>query len=466
MKTGLESLDVGAPDITYSGNQGPKSPQEDQRMMQKFQMAQLEEEYEKHVFEMEEMGLQPMTMQQFMEQAMSEEQMSSNQQGIGTMMQEPQTMAADGGVMQLVKNNKDGSRPGYRGDDAARSSEGTSAGRADPGGSGRGDTRGDPGNTGGSDREDNPGDRGNFNPTTGTESQTPSQYTPMDIKEQVAIGNVNPDGTSAVNVGDDIPFAKEFIGGTEYDVIPNDPVNEEIRRKANEAIAEERRLAFEEEQRRRREEERLRLQGLNRDRSEFVATQMPDEEDEEDDEEEDADNDARTQRLSLPFDFSVNTKDDLTKGRGGFFYNDGGRAGYAEGGAIYPRLGTLSSGVQSAEQQLQTINASLQKAESNLGSDSPGGGSSLAGGPSFTSNFEDANNQGPGSNLLFGGSSDGTNPFPGLVGDNTLNNTTTPFGSLYGGDKPISFLSPMPVPGNPELAGPVSSIGGRVSCWS
>jgi hypothetical protein len=36
-------------------------------------------------------------------------------------------------------------RPGYRGDDAARSSEGTRGGRADPGGAGRGDTRGDPG---------------------------------------------------------------------------------------------------------------------------------------------------------------------------------------------------------------------------------------------------------------------------------------------------------------------------------
>jgi len=41
MKTGLESLDVGAPDITYSGNEGPKSPQEDQRMMQEFQMQQM-----------------------------------------------------------------------------------------------------------------------------------------------------------------------------------------------------------------------------------------------------------------------------------------------------------------------------------------------------------------------------------------------------------------------------------------
>jgi len=143
-------------------------------------------------------------------------------------------------------------------------------------------------------------------------------------------------------------------------------------------------------------------------------------------------------------------------GRAGYFF--GGRAGYAEGGPIYSRLGTLSSGVQSAEQQLQGINASLQKAESDLGSDSPGGGSSLAGGPSFTSNFEEANNQGPGSNLLYGGGSGGTNT-PGLVGDNTLNNTTAPFGSLYGGDKPIK--SPMPVPGNPELAGSVSSIGGQ-----
>ena len=48
-------------------------------------------------------------------------------------------------IPQLVKPRKDGKRPGYRGDDAARSSEGTSGGRADPGGAGRGDTRGDPG---------------------------------------------------------------------------------------------------------------------------------------------------------------------------------------------------------------------------------------------------------------------------------------------------------------------------------
>ena len=45
MKTGLESLDTGAPEITYSSNQGPKSPQEDQQKMVEFQMAQIEEEF-------------------------------------------------------------------------------------------------------------------------------------------------------------------------------------------------------------------------------------------------------------------------------------------------------------------------------------------------------------------------------------------------------------------------------------
>ena len=121
MKTGLESLDVGAPEITYSGNQGPKSPQEDQQKMAEFQMAQLEEEYAKYVFEMEEQGIQPMSMQQFMEQAMAEAR-----QGV-----------KDGGVMQLVKENEDGSRPGYRGSDYGDEARGTGAyGGGDGGGDG------------------------------------------------------------------------------------------------------------------------------------------------------------------------------------------------------------------------------------------------------------------------------------------------------------------------------------------
>jgi hypothetical protein len=93
MKTGLESLEIGAPKITYSGNEGPKPPQ---------QMAMadplLVEEYQKYVFEMEEQGLTPMSFEEFKLQAMS---------GM-----------AEGGVAQLVKKNEDGSRPGYRGDDA------------------------------------------------------------------------------------------------------------------------------------------------------------------------------------------------------------------------------------------------------------------------------------------------------------------------------------------------------------
>ena len=47
-----------------------------------------------------------------------------------TRLQQARQMYAMG---QRVAKTLDGSRPGYRGDDAARSSEGTSAGRADPG---------------------------------------------------------------------------------------------------------------------------------------------------------------------------------------------------------------------------------------------------------------------------------------------------------------------------------------------
>jgi len=70
-----EELTTNAPSIKYRGNEGPKSPEEQQQIM----MAQLEEEYSKYVFEMEEQGLQPMSFQQFIEQAISEGQMSSTQ---------------------------------------------------------------------------------------------------------------------------------------------------------------------------------------------------------------------------------------------------------------------------------------------------------------------------------------------------------------------------------------------------
>jgi hypothetical protein len=101
MKTGLESLDTGAPEITYSGNEGPKSPQQMQQMQQ-MQMAQLEEEYDAYVDDMLEQGIEPMSMRQFLEQIAAEAQMSSNEEGIGSMMEDPREMAADGGIM----NNK------------------------------------------------------------------------------------------------------------------------------------------------------------------------------------------------------------------------------------------------------------------------------------------------------------------------------------------------------------------------
>ena len=60
-----------------------------------------------------------------------------------TRAQQAKQMLQNGGM--LVQPGFGGKRQGYRGDDAARSSEGTSAGRADPGRAGRGDTRGYPG---------------------------------------------------------------------------------------------------------------------------------------------------------------------------------------------------------------------------------------------------------------------------------------------------------------------------------
>ena len=85
-RTGISSLDTGASDITYSGNQGPKSP--DQMLMASAD-PMLVDEYNKYVFEMEEQGLQPISFKDFVQQIMSE----SRQGGAG------------GGIMRL----------GYRG---------------------------------------------------------------------------------------------------------------------------------------------------------------------------------------------------------------------------------------------------------------------------------------------------------------------------------------------------------------
>jgi len=176
MKTGLESLNTGASKITYSGNEGPKAPmkmagslgdekddiskeifgkpvkdlnageleelmEELERLREKFRASKqdegignlamadplLEDEYQKYVFEMEEQGLQPMSFEEFKQQAMS---------GM-----------AEGGVAQLVKNNTDGSRPGYRG------IGGYQEGKSEPSSSG-GTTGGNGGNGGDNNKVD------------------------------------------------------------------------------------------------------------------------------------------------------------------------------------------------------------------------------------------------------------------------------------------------------------------------
>ena len=67
--SGISSLDAGASDIKYTGDQGPKSP--DQQLMASAD-PMLVEEYKKYVFQMEEQGMQPISFKDFVQQLMSE----------------------------------------------------------------------------------------------------------------------------------------------------------------------------------------------------------------------------------------------------------------------------------------------------------------------------------------------------------------------------------------------------------
>ena len=106
-----EELQTNAPSIKYTGNEGPKSPQEMQQMM----IASLEEEYAKYRFEMLEQGREPMSLQEFIEQALAEAQMSEGPvlpndptEPVNPFQPKPQgpvlpdrQMAAYGGIMGL-----------------------------------------------------------------------------------------------------------------------------------------------------------------------------------------------------------------------------------------------------------------------------------------------------------------------------------------------------------------------------
>jgi hypothetical protein len=70
-----EELETNAPSIKYSGNEGPKSPEEEQMMMAD---AILEEEYNKYVFDLLEIRPEatPMTLEEFRQMVIAEGQMS------------------------------------------------------------------------------------------------------------------------------------------------------------------------------------------------------------------------------------------------------------------------------------------------------------------------------------------------------------------------------------------------------
>jgi len=113
-----EELETNAPSIKYSGNEGPKSPQEMEQMI----MASLEEEYLKYVDDMMEQGIEPMTLEQFLDQAMAEGQMSGGQplpndptKPVNPFQPKPtgpalpdRQMAAYGGIMGLDGRKKYG----------------------------------------------------------------------------------------------------------------------------------------------------------------------------------------------------------------------------------------------------------------------------------------------------------------------------------------------------------------------
>tara|TARA_R110000851_G_scaffold287975_1_gene442041 strand:+ start:269 stop:1060 length:792 start_codon:yes stop_codon:yes gene_type:complete len=98
-----------------------------------------------------------------------------------TRLQQARQMYALG---QRVAKTLDGSRPGYRGDDAARSSEGTSGGRADPGNAGRGDTRGDIGNDRYSGAENKASNLQTYNHNIATGQADKNPYGPVLLNDR------------------------------------------------------------------------------------------------------------------------------------------------------------------------------------------------------------------------------------------------------------------------------------------
>ena len=106
-----EELETNAPSIKYSGNEGPKSPQEMEMMAD----AMLQEEYEKYVYDLLEIRPEatPMSFEEFRQMVIAEGQMSGGQplpqdptKPVNPFQPKPQgpvlpdrQMAAYGGIM-------------------------------------------------------------------------------------------------------------------------------------------------------------------------------------------------------------------------------------------------------------------------------------------------------------------------------------------------------------------------------
>ena len=103
--SGISSLQTGAPEIKYTGDQGPRSP--DQQLMASAD-PMLVEMYQQYVFEMEEQGMQPMSFRQFMEQAMSG--MAYGGTPKPTYTQSRKQQLAGGGIAGLKQIGKPGGR--------------------------------------------------------------------------------------------------------------------------------------------------------------------------------------------------------------------------------------------------------------------------------------------------------------------------------------------------------------------
>jgi len=235
MKTGLDSLDTGAPKITYSGNEGPKAPMQmagPDRYFKilEFKINELEgelgrdltdEEYKAVSEEAYEefssgarapQGIESMKMASYRPGKYDPEDIEMYEQYKYDMEEQKPGMpimeideflrlereqgrigVADGGVMQLVKKNADGSRPGYRGRGSKETRDNRQSYSATQAAANVGKA-----STAANNRESNIGnytggnrpDRTDPNVGNRSDAFTPAKTaTPMDVKEQYRVGN-------------------------------------------------------------------------------------------------------------------------------------------------------------------------------------------------------------------------------------------------------------------------------------